>query len=88
MPDHLLVLPTDLTWVRVNGGRGFAYISNWDSDAAPVVGQHVVAADGGTERLEAEIVDIRNDGVLVLEFPDFVPSRHADLEVARVGPFA
>jgi hypothetical protein len=88
MSDDLLVLPTDLTWVRVNGGRGFAHMSNWDSHAAPVAGQHVLAADGGTERLEAEIVDVRDDGVLVLEFPDFVRSRHADPEVAPVDSSA
>lgn len=83
MPDNLVVLPTDLTWVKVNGGRGFAYVSNWDSDDVPVVGQHVLAADGGSERLEAEIVAIRDDGVLVLEFSEFAETRQTDPGCAR-----
>ncbi len=71
MRGNLIVLPTDLTWVRVNGGRGFASMSNWDGDGAPVVGQRVLAADGGSERIEAVVAEVRSD-TIVLEFPQFV----------------
>lgn len=71
MRENLIVLPTDLTWVRVNGGRGFANMSNWDGDGAPVVGQRVLAADGGSERLEAVVAEVRSD-TIVLAFPQFV----------------
>ncbi|WP_416957804.1 hypothetical protein ACNKF0_09465 [Nocardioides sp. T5] len=67
----LPVVPADLTWVRVNGGRGYAQIVNWDDDRAPTVGQRVLTADGGSERFEATITEVRANGTLVLEFPDF-----------------
>jgi hypothetical protein len=67
----LIVLPTDLTWVRVNGGRGFASMSNWDGDGAPIVGQRVLAADGGSERIEAVVAEVRS-GTIALAFPQFV----------------
>ena len=67
----LPVLPADLTFVRVNGGRGFAQMVNWDYDDDPQTGQHVLAADGGSERLEAVILEIRDNGTIVLEFPAF-----------------
>jgi hypothetical protein len=73
MPENVIVLPTDLTWVKVNGGRGFASMSNWDVDDAPVVGQRVLAADAGSERLEAVVAEVRSDTV-VLEFPEFLRS--------------
>lgn len=71
MRGNLIVLPTDLTWVRVNGGRGFANTSNWDGDGAPIVGQRVLAADGGSERIEAVVAEVRSD-TIVLAFPQFV----------------
>lgn len=73
----LPVVPADLTWVRVNGGRGYAQLVNWDDDSAPTVGQRVLAADGGSERLEATITEVRANGTLVLEFPDLAhPASH------------
>lgn len=73
MSSTKVVVPADLTWVKVNGGRGFAHMVNWDVNEEglddPVPGQHVVAADGGSERLEAVIAEVRIDGTLVLEFP-------------------
>jgi hypothetical protein len=60
------VLAADLTWVRVNGGRTTAHIANWDEDIPPSVGLQVVAADGGSERMEATITEVRDDGTLVL----------------------
>ncbi len=71
MRGNLIVLPTDLTWVRVNGGRGIASMLNWDGDEDPVVGQRVLAADGGSERVEAVVAELRSDTV-VLEFPQFL----------------
>ena len=71
MRENLIVLPTELTWVKVNGGRGFASMSNWDGDGAPVVGQRVLAADGGSERIEAVVAEVRGD-TIVLAFPHLV----------------
>jgi hypothetical protein len=73
MRENLVVLPTDLTWVKVNGGRGFASMSNWEGEGDPVAGQRVLAADGGSERIEALVAEVRNDRI-VLEFPQFVAS--------------
>jgi hypothetical protein len=70
MDTALPLLPADLTFVRVNGGRGFASVTNWDEDTDPTVGMRVLAADGGSERLEAVIAEIRQD-VIVLSFPQF-----------------
>jgi hypothetical protein len=61
----------DLSFVRVNGGRAFAHLVNWDEAEPPALGQFVVAADGGSERMEALIVEIRQDGTLVLSIPKF-----------------
>jgi hypothetical protein len=69
--QELVVLPADLTWVKVNGGRGYAQLVNWDDDCAPTAGQRVLAADGGSERLEAVITEVRANGTLVLEFQDY-----------------
>ena len=74
MRETLIVLPTDLTWVKVNGGRGFARTSNWDGDGAPVVGQRVLAVDGGLERIEAVMAEVRSD-TIVLAFPQFARGR-------------
>ena len=71
MSEHLPVLAVDLTFVKVNGGRGYGNLVNWDEDADPLVGQHVLAADGGSERLEAIITEIRSDGTIVVTFPAY-----------------
>jgi hypothetical protein len=81
MRGNLMVLPTDLTWVRVNGGRGFASMSSWEGARDPVVGQRVLAADGGSERLEAVVAEVRGDTV-VLAFPQFV-RRTAPLQAGQ-----
>jgi hypothetical protein len=65
-PPPLPVLAADLTFVKVNGGRTFAHISNWDEDAPPQVGQQVVAADGSSRRLPATITALRADGTIEL----------------------
>jgi hypothetical protein len=44
--DTLPVLAADLTFVKVNGGRAFADLVNWDEDADPYEGQRVLLADG------------------------------------------
>ncbi len=62
----LPVLAADLTFVRVNGGRTFAHVANWDEDAPPQIGQLVVAADGGSQRLRATIRALRVDGTIEL----------------------
>lgn len=69
--DTLPVLAADLTFVKVNGGHAFADLVNWDEDADPYVGQRVLAADGGSERLEALITEIRRDGTVVLSIPAY-----------------
>jgi hypothetical protein len=56
----------------VNGGRGYADTANWEHDEPPVEGLHVWAADGGSERLEAVIAELRTDGTLVLLFPKYL----------------
>ena len=67
--DTVPILAADLTFVRVNGGRAFADLVNWDEDADPYEGQQVLLADGGSERLEALITQIRGDGTVVLSVP-------------------
>jgi hypothetical protein len=68
---RLPVLAADLTFVKVNGGHAHGHIVNWDEDDAPRVGQPVQLADGGSERLDAVIVDIRSDGTITLTVPAF-----------------
>jgi hypothetical protein len=67
------VLAADLTFVKVNGGRTFAHISNWDEDTPPQVGQQVVAADGSSRRLPATITALRADGTIELSMIGDVP---------------
>ena len=63
------LLAADLTFVKVNGGRAYADLVNWEQDSEPTVGQHVLAADGGSERMAAVITEIRDDGTIVLSAP-------------------
>ena len=53
-------------------------MSNWEGDDAPVVGQRVLAADGGSERIEAVVAELRSH-MVVLEFPEFL-SEHGTAE--------
>lgn len=69
--NELPVLAADLTWVKVNGGRSYGHLANWDEDEPPVVGQRVLATDGRSERLEAVITEIRDDERIMLSFPAF-----------------
>jgi hypothetical protein len=65
-PPPFPVLAADLTFVKVNGGRTFAHICNWDEDTSPRVGQQVLAADGSSRRLPARITALRADGTIEL----------------------
>ena len=79
--NHVTTIPllaADLTFVKVNGGRAYADLVNWEQDSEPTVGQHVLAADGGSERMAAVIIEIREDGTIVLS----VPAHAAPLRVA------
>ena len=69
--DTLPVLAADLTFVKVNGGLAFADLVNWDEDVDPCEGQRVLVADGGSERLEALVTEIRGDGTVVLSVPAY-----------------
>lgn len=67
MPDVLPLLAADLTFIRVNGGRAYSGLVDWDEeDRGPQVGEHVMVADGGDGPLEAAIEEIRSDGTIVL----------------------
>lgn len=79
LPGELPTLAADLTWTRINGGRAFAAITNWDEDRDPVVGERVLAADGGSERPEAVITELRGDGTIILTVPRYAPELPADL---------
>jgi len=57
--------------VKVNGGRAFADLVNWDEDADPYEGQRVLLADAGSQRVEALITEIRGDGTVVLSVPAY-----------------
>jgi hypothetical protein len=61
------LLAADLTFIRVNGGRAFSGLVDWDEeDREPHIGEHVMVADGGDGPLEAVIEEIRSDGTIVL----------------------
>ncbi|MGH8991820.1 MAG: hypothetical protein ACRDZ7_09880 [Acidimicrobiia bacterium] len=67
MANALPLLAADLTFIRVNGGRAFSGLVDWDEeDREPRVGEHVMVADGGDGPLEAVIEEIRPDGTIVL----------------------
>ena len=66
-PVDLPLLAADLTFVKVNGGRAYSGLVDWDEeDRSPRVGDHVLVADGGFGPLEAVIDDVRPDGTIVL----------------------
>lgn len=79
------VLAADLTFVKVNGGRAFADLVNWDEDADPYEGQRVLLADAGSQRLEALITAIRGDGTLALPCPS-PPTRSRCASRAESSP--
>jgi hypothetical protein len=65
--ESLPLLAADLTFIRVNGGRAYSGLVDWDEeDREPRVGEHVMVADGGDGPLEAVIEEIRPDGTIVL----------------------
>lgn len=61
------MLGADLTWIHVRQ-RTYGHVLNWDCDVPPTVGQRVMAADG-SGRMELVVVDVRDDGVIVLDVP-------------------
>ena len=65
-PTPFPLLAADLTFVKVNGGRTFAHVCNWDEDTPPQVGQRVVAADGSSRQMPATITALRADGTIEL----------------------
>ncbi|MCW2838757.1 MAG: hypothetical protein JWR55_240 [Aeromicrobium sp.] len=67
MGETLAVLAADLTWIHVRQ-RTYGNLLNWDHDVPPTAGQHVMAADG-SGRMELVVVDVRGDGVIVLDVP-------------------
>ena len=63
----LPILAADLTFTRVNEGRAYSGLVDWDEeDREPQVGEHVVVGDGGSGPLEVVIEEIRADGTIVL----------------------
>ena len=72
--DQLPLLAADLTYIKVNGGRAYSGLVDWDEDRSPAAGEHVLVADGGTGPLEAVITEIRTDGTLVLSVPAYAPA--------------
>ncbi len=65
----------DLTFTPVRAGRATVPPGCWEEDRLPVVGEHVLVADGGSGPFEATIKGIEGDGTLVLAVHAFVPAR-------------
>jgi hypothetical protein len=63
----------DLTFAPLRGGRATVPPGCWEEDRAPVVGERVLVADGGTGPHEATITAIEADGTLVLAVDVFAP---------------
>lgn len=78
MDEPLPLLAADLTFVKVNGGRAYSGLVDWDDDTRqPQPGDHVMVADGGTGPLQAVIDDIRTDGTIVLTVLAYAHRRQA-----------
>lgn len=78
MSEPLPLLAADLTFVRVNGGRAYSGLVDWDDETRqPQAGDHVMVADGGSGPFEAVIDDIRADGTIVLTVLAFAHRRQA-----------
>ena len=66
MTDEPPLIPVDLTSVHLNDGRATAPFADWDLDRDPVVGDRVLASDGGPS-LPATITEVREDGSIVIQ---------------------
>ena len=78
MSEQLPLLAADLTFVRVNGGRAYSGLVDWDDETRPPQpGDHVKVADGGSGPFEAVIEDVRADGTIVLSVLAFATQRQA-----------
>ena len=78
MNEQLPLLAADLTFVRVNGGRAYSGLVDWDDEThQPKQGDHVNVADGGSGPFEAVIDDIRADGTIVLTVLAYATRRQA-----------
>ena len=78
MNEQLPLLAADLTFVRVNGGRAYSGLVDWDDETRqPQQGDHVNVADGGSGPFEAVIDDIRDDGTIVLTVLAYATRRQA-----------
>ena len=65
----------DLTFAPVRGGRATVLPGCWEEDRRPVVGESVMARDGGAGPFIATITDVEPDGTIVLAVQAFVPAR-------------
>lgn len=77
MSEQLPLLAADLTFVRVNGGRAYSGLVDWDETRQPQAGDHVMVADGGSGPFEAVIEEARADGTIVLTVRAFATRRQA-----------
>lgn len=78
MTEQLPLMAADLTFVRVNGGRAYSGLVDWDDESTdPQVGDHVMVADGGSGPFEAVIEDVRADGTVVLSVLAYANRRQA-----------
>lgn len=67
MTERLPLLAADLTFVKVNGGRAYSGLADWDDESrSPRAGDQVLVADGGTGPLDAVIDEVRRDGTIVI----------------------
>lgn len=68
------LLAADLTFVRVNGGRAYSGLADWDEeDHGPTVGEQIQVADGSGGPFEAVITSIDADGTIALSVLAFAP---------------
>lgn len=74
MSERTPLLAADLTFVKVNGGRAYSGLVDWDDKTrSPRVGDRVRVADGGMGPLQAVITEVRSDGTIVLVVPAYAP---------------